>query len=106
MKLGIIIETNDPEKSWNAARFANASLKKGHLVKIFLLGAGVEIQNNKSGRFDSNAQLIDFSHNGGVILACGTCIKSRNQGASDICPISTMNDCVEMIEWSDKAVTF
>ena len=28
MKLVIIIETNDPEKSWNAARFANASLKR------------------------------------------------------------------------------
>ena len=40
MKLGIIIETNDPEKTWNATRFANASLKRGHSVKIFLMGAG------------------------------------------------------------------
>ena len=60
MKLGIIIETNDPEKTWNATRFANASLKRGHSVKIFLIGAGVEIQNINSGRFDSNTQLIGF----------------------------------------------
>lgn len=30
MKLGIIIETNDPEKAWNALRFANTALKAGH----------------------------------------------------------------------------
>ena len=106
MKLGIIIETNDPEKTWNATRFANASLKRGHSVKIFLIGAGVEIHNINSGRFDSNAQLIDFSKNGGVILACGTCLKSRHQEASDTCPLSIMNDCVEMVEWSDNTVTF
>lgn len=106
MKLGIIIETNDPEQTWNAGRFANASLKKGHEVKIFLLSAGVEIENINSGKFDANAQLVDFSNNGGIVLACGTCIKSRNQNATDICPISTMYDCIDMVEWSDKTVTF
>ena len=70
------------------------------------MDAGVEIHNINSGRFDSNAQLIDFSKNGGVILACGTCLKSRHQEASDTCPLSIMNDCVEMVEWSDNTVTF
>ena len=106
MKLGIIIETNQPEKAWNAVRFANASLAKGHEVKVFLMGAGVEIQSINSGKFDANTQIIDFANNGGVVLACGTCIKSRNQSATDICPISTMNDCIEMVEWADRTVTF
>jgi len=106
MKIGIIIETNDPEKCWNAVRFANASLKKSHSVKIFLMGAGVEIQSINSGMYDANLQLLDFSNNGGVIQACGTCIKSRNQNETDVCPISTMNDCVEIVEWADKMVTF
>jgi len=105
-KFGIIIETNEPEKAWNAVRFANASLKKSHEVKIFLMGAGVEIQNIDSGKFDANAQITDFSKNGGVVLACGTCIKLRNQSTNDICPISTMNDCIDMVEWADKTVTF
>jgi len=36
MKFGILIETNDPEKAWHGVRFANASLKSGSEVKIFL----------------------------------------------------------------------
>jgi uncharacterized protein involved in oxidation of intracellular sulfur len=52
------------------------------------------------------AQLEEFSVNGGKALACGTCIKSRNQAESEVCPISTMNDCVELVEWADKVVTF
>ena len=106
MKLGIIIETSDPEKSWNAVRFANASIKKLHSVKIFLMGAGVEIQSLSSVKYDANAQLLEFSRAGGIIFACGTCLKSRSQDATEVCPISTMNDCVEMVEWADKVVTF
>ena len=37
MKLGIIIETNNPEQAWNGVRFANAALKRGHDVRIFLM---------------------------------------------------------------------
>lgn len=73
MKIGIIIETNEPEKAWNGVRFGNAALKKGYEVKIF---------------------------------ACATCIKSRGQNETDVCPISTMNDCLEIVEWSERLVTF
>ena len=106
MKLGIIIETNEPEKAWNAMRFANASLGKKHAVRIFLMGAGVEIESVNTGKYNAYDQLVDFSKNGGVVFACGTCLKSRNQDGSDVCPISTMNDCVELVEWADKMVTF
>ena len=41
MKIGIILETNDPEKAWNAIRFANTALTKQHEVRLFLMGAGV-----------------------------------------------------------------
>lgn len=34
MKFGILIETNEPEKAWNGVRFANASLKAGHEVRL------------------------------------------------------------------------
>ncbi len=106
MNIGIIIETNEPEKAWNAVRFGNAAITKGHLARIFLMGAGVEIQSISSGKYDANTQLLEFSKNGGIIFACGTCMKSRNQDASEVCPISTMDDCIEMVEWSDKVVTF
>ncbi len=106
MKFGILIETNDPEKAWNGVRFANASLKSGHEVKIFLMSAGVEIEGITHERYNAKRQIDDFVQNKGIILACGTCIKARNGDGTDVCPISTMNDCVKMVEWADKVVTF
>ncbi|MBI4430080.1 MAG: DsrE family protein [Ignavibacteriales bacterium] len=104
MKLGIIIETNEPEKAWNGVRFANTALKRGHDVKIFLMSAGVEIESITHEKYNAKKQIDEFVQNKGTVLACGTCIKSRNQAESDVCPISTMTDCLDMVEWSDKVV--
>lgn len=106
MKLGIIIETKEYEKAWNAMRFAVASKKKGHEVKVFLMGEAVEIENLSNEKYDVGEQVALFHEIGGTILACGTCLKSRNMDGSDTCPLSTMNDCVELVEWADKMVTF
>jgi len=106
MKLGIIIETNEPEKAWNGLRFGNAALKQGHEAKIFLMGAGVEIEGIIHEKYNLQAQIEEFASHHGVTLACGTCLKSRNQGATEVCPISTMVDCVNMVEWADKVVSF
>lgn len=106
MKIGIIIETNEPEKAWNGVRLGNVSLKSGHEVKMFLMSAGVEIAALGDGKYNVKALLEEFAENGGTLLACGTCLKSRNQAESEICPISTMQDCVAMVTWSDKVVTF
>jgi Uncharacterized conserved protein involved in intracellular sulfur reduction len=106
MKFGIIIETNEPEKAWNGVRFANASIHKGHEVKIFLMSAGVEIESIEHEEFNAKKQIDDFFKSGGKVLACGTCIRARNQEGSEICPISSMNDCIEMVEWADRVITF
>jgi len=106
MKIGIMIETNEPEKAWNGVRFANTALKNGHEVQIFLMSAGVEIENIEHPKYNAKAQLEEFYKNNGTVLACGTCIKSRNQAESDVCPISTMIDCLKMVEWADKVMTF
>lgn len=106
MKIGIIIETNEPEKAWNAVRFGNTALTKGHEVKIFLMSAGVEIESITHEKFNAKKQIEDFTNNGGIVYACGTCIKSRGQDETEVCPISTMNDCLEVVEWADRLVTF
>jgi uncharacterized protein involved in oxidation of intracellular sulfur len=106
MKLGLILETKDPEKAWNAFRFAIASRKAGHETKIFLLGEAVECESLRHENYDVAGQLGVFIKEGGKILACGTCLKSRQLGGTEACPISNMNDCVKMIEWADKALTF
>jgi sulfur relay (sulfurtransferase) complex TusBCD TusD component (DsrE family) len=106
MKFGLIIETNEPEKAWNGVRFANASLKAGHEVKVFLMSAGVEIESITHEKYNAKQQIDDFTKNGGVVLACGTCIKARNGNGTEVCPISTMNDCIKMVEWADRVITF
>jgi uncharacterized protein involved in oxidation of intracellular sulfur len=106
MKIGIIIETNDPEKAWNGVRFGNTALKQGHDVKIFLMSAGVEIESIVHPKYNAKKQIDEFQDNQGIVLACGTCIKSRNQVETDVCPISTMIDCLNMVEWADKVITF
>lgn len=106
VKIGIILETKEPEKAWNALRFANTCLKNGHEVKCFLMGEAVECEGLVVEKFDVDGQLQQFVEAKGEVLACGTCLKSRQLNGSDVCPISTMNDCVEMVEWADKVVTF
>ena len=77
MKIGLIISNTDPELVWNALRFANTAILEGHQVKIFLLGAGVEIEGIRSEKFNVQEELEKFNELSGTMLACGTCIKSR-----------------------------
>jgi sulfur relay (sulfurtransferase) complex TusBCD TusD component (DsrE family) len=106
MRIGIILETNEPEKAWNALRFANTAVRQKHEVKVFLMSAGVEVESIVDEKFNVKKQLDEFLTSNGVVLACGTCIKSRQQKESEACPISTMIDCLNMVEWADKAITF
>ncbi|MDZ5017052.1 DsrE family protein, partial [Clostridium perfringens] len=89
-----------------AFRFAVTAKKSGHEVKVFLMGEAVECETLTHEKFNVAEQVREFSEVGGEILACGTCLKSRNMNEPKVCPISTMTDCVEMVEWADKTVTF
>jgi sulfur relay (sulfurtransferase) complex TusBCD TusD component (DsrE family) len=106
MKIGIILETKEYEKAWNAFRFAVTARKEGHEVKVFLMGEAVECEGLVHEKFNVDAQLKKFAEVGGEILACGACLKSRQLDGSEVCPVSTMIDCVNMVVWADKTVTF
>ena len=106
MKIGIILETKELEKAWNAFRFAVTAKKQGHEVKVFLMGEAVECDGLTDVKYNVDEQLRAFVEVGGEILACGTCLKSRQLNESDACPISTMIDCVNLVVWADKTVTF
>jgi uncharacterized protein involved in oxidation of intracellular sulfur len=106
MKFGIIIETKEPEKAWNAFRFAITSKKQGHHAKVFLMGEAVECERITHDKYNVARQLKDFISVGGEILACGTCLKSRQMNASESCPVSTMIDCVNLVAWAERVVTF
>jgi len=106
MKIGIILETKESEKAWNAFRFALTAKKQGHEVKMFLMGEAVECEGLTHEKYNVDVQLKAFSDAGGEIMACGTCLKSRQLDATETCPVSTMADCVNLVVWADKMVTF
>ncbi len=106
MKLGIVVYSADAETVWNAFRFGGFALKQGDSVKVFLLAKGVECEKLNTKDFDVTGMMKSFVDAGGTIMACGTCLKLRNSGGTDLCPISTMKDMYDIVRGSDKVLTF
>ena len=106
MKVGIIISSNDAETCWNALRYGNFCLSQKDQVKVFFVGKGVEYQKICTEQFNAVDQADKLMQAGGKVYACGSCIKSRDQAESYICPLSTMQDMYEIVKESDKVVTF
>jgi len=46
-----------------------------------------------------------FLKNNGIVLACGVCLKIREKEIG-ICPVSAMEDMLNLVEESDKVLTF
>ena len=87
-------------------RYGNFSLDQDDEVKVFFMGKGVEYQKISTDKFNTVEQADKFLKSGGKIYACGSCIKSREQDGSEMCPISTMKDMYDIVKESDKVVTF
>jgi uncharacterized protein involved in oxidation of intracellular sulfur len=106
MKLALVIYSDDPETVWNAFRLGIFALKAGDSVEVFLLAKGVECESIGNDKFDVDAQIEEFVGLKGSILACGSCLKIRNSEGSQNCPLSTMKDLYDIINESDKVLTF
>ncbi len=106
MDIGVVISSNDAKTCWNALRYANFALGQKGEVKIFFMGKGVEYHKISTEKFNTVEQAHKFMQSGGKIYACGSCIKSREQEGSQMCPVSTMKDMYEIVKKSDKVVTF
>ncbi len=106
MKIAIMIYSNDAETCWNALRYANFCIEQKDETKVFFMGKGVEYQKVSTDKFNTLEQAEKFMQTGGKVYACGTCIKSREQEGSNLCPISTMKEMYNIIKESDKVVTF
>ncbi|RQG95517.1 DsrE family protein [Natrarchaeobius chitinivorans] len=103
--LGIVLETADPERAWNAFRLGITALEDGHEVSVFLLGEGVEAEEITDGEFDVRDRMEAFLDAGGDLQACGTCLELRNSEESEYCPMSTMSDLLEVVTSSDRLLT-
>ncbi|PJE51131.1 MAG: DsrE family protein [Candidatus Yanofskybacteria bacterium CG10_big_fil_rev_8_21_14_0_10_36_16] len=107
MKIGIILQSKNPEHIWNTFRLAITALKAGHSVKISLMNEGVEVEDiSDTEQFDISKRIQEFKDLKGVLVACETCLKIRSKSESKVCPITTMIDLVKMIDESDKVLVF
>jgi uncharacterized protein involved in oxidation of intracellular sulfur len=106
MKLAIVISTSEPETVFNALRLGNFAAQEGDEVGVFLLGQGVELDKIADGRFDVQGQAQALLNHQGRIMACGTCLKLRDSGGSELCPLSTMKDLYGLIRDADRVVSF
>lgn len=105
MHLGIVLETNDPERVWNAFRLANTALDADHSVEVFLLGDGVDAPDLEHEKFNPHGVMLKYAQNGGDLLACGTCLDSRDLTDDELRPRSTMGELLTLIEEADKVLT-
>ena len=106
MQLGIVIYSNEVETVFNAFRVASYALDKGDQVQVFLLAKGVESEQLPTDEFDVPSMMQKFVDAGGEVLACGTCLKVRQTGASELCPMSTLEDLYQLMNKADKLLTF
>ena len=106
MRLGIVIYSDHPETVWNAFRLANFSLNKNDTVNVFLMTKGVEAESLSNNQFNILEQMNKFISSNGILYACGTCIKIRNKESTELCPLSSMADLYEIIDSSDKIISF
>ena len=106
MRLGIVVYSDEAEAVWNAFRLGVYALGQGDSVNVFLLAKGVECESLRHDKFSVSEQMQKFVDAGGRILACGTCLKIRNQEGSGLCPLSTMKDLYDLIRESDKVISF
>jgi uncharacterized protein involved in oxidation of intracellular sulfur len=104
--IGIVIYSNDTETVWNALRLANYSKNLGDIVSIFLLGKGVELDIMVKTNNDLKEQADKFLDNGGSILGCGTCLRSRKNNAPQVCKFSSLKDLYELIRKNKIVLTF
>ncbi len=75
-------------------------------MNVFLAGKGVEAESLDTEKFPVTQQMKDFIGSGGTIRSCGTCIKLRGSGPTDICPLGSLKDMHALIKESDRLVTF
>ena len=107
MKIGIILQSNNPEHIWNTFRFGITSLKASHDVTIFLMSEGSELDTiADTEHFDISKKVAEYKELKGDLYACGTCLEIRGKKESGVCPISTMSDLLKMVEESDKVLVF
>ena len=98
------------ERPYTMLRFAFTSLLEGHKINIFLVEDGVFVgkKNQNPSSYDNLEKwLKDVIEEGGIVKACGVCIKARGVAAEELIPgieVTTMNGFVNMCVEADNVL--
>jgi uncharacterized protein involved in oxidation of intracellular sulfur len=106
MRLAIIVASGETEVIANAFRLASFALSTGDAVTVFLMNGAVEIGLRSDPEFTLPSKCAAFLHEGGEVLACGTCLERRGMGASDLYEVSNLKALRDLVAGSDRVVTF
>ncbi len=104
--IGMVIYSNDVETVWNAFRLANYSKTQGDTVNVFLLGKGVEVDKLVEENKDLKEQVDSFLEKGGIVMGCGTCLKSRKNDEPQVCTFSSLADLYAMLRNNKIVLSF
>lgn len=105
MDLGLIIETSDPGRVWNAFRLATTALDEGRTVEAFLLGEGVEAPDADAEKVNPCGVMQKDTRNGSEGLARGGCLDSRGMERDDLRRRATMEDHLRVVTDAENALT-
>ncbi|HEY3411806.1 MAG TPA: DsrE family protein [Armatimonadota bacterium] len=106
MHLALILNSLNAETMSNAFRLGAFSLASGDAVTVFLMGEAVEIGRADDSWFGLPGKARAFIHEGGDVLACGTCLQNHGLGASDIYQTSDMKALHDLIGRADRVLSF
>ena len=106
MKVGIVIYSEDSEAVWNAFRFGNFALAMDDEVRVFLVGKGVEYESLGTDIFKVAEQMQEFLAGGGKVFICGTCLEIHQLKAPETFTVATLKDLYDIVNESDRIVTF
>lgn len=111
----IVNEAPGSMRTWNALRVAKALIAAGNKVNLFLLDNGVygaiKAQNNlyELSEFNINEKLSTLLELGGVVYACGVCLKMKGISSRELVQgvqPSSLEELARLIEKSNRVLVF
>lgn len=101
MHLGLVVETNDPERLPAGERRP----RRGPRRRGLPVGRRRGSPDLDHEKFYPHGVVRKYQNEGGELYACGTCLDSRNLDEDDLRPRSTMADCLAVVEAADEVLT-
>ena len=106
MKLGIVVYSGDSDAVWNAFRLAYFAVKSGDSVKMCLLGKGLDPEFINNKKFNSLEKMHMFTENYDKNIDYNTYLDEPESIEPELNQATNMNELNEIMEESDKVVTF